>query len=411
MALQEFVRGWRSVAGSVIGIAIGVSSLYFYSLGIFIKPIAEEFGLGRGAASLGAFMGTASAAIMAIPVGRLVDRLGSLRVAIPSLVLLALCLVALGALTRDLTSFLVLTTILSLLTAGSTPLPYTRMVVSGFGVNRGLALGIILAGSGIGAMLVPLLLAPFVAQHGWRAGYYSMATVILFLLPAVWWLLLSTERVKPMKPSESAIPLAELIRSVTFRLLAAAFFLASMAILGTVVQFVPMLMDWGLPPGKAGATAGLIGMTAIGSRLLIGALLDRAPPLIVTASVFVCMAGGLVALAYGGVPIAAFAAVAIGLGIGAEADLIAFLVSRYFTARVYGQTYGALYTVFLIGGAIGPAISGYLQQASGDYRQSLYGAAALLIVAAFFTLLLRRVAIPNGSVRAAVLAAPLPRPE
>ena len=41
-AVGEFVRGWRNVAGGLIGIAIGVSSLYFYSLGIFIKPIASR---------------------------------------------------------------------------------------------------------------------------------------------------------------------------------------------------------------------------------------------------------------------------------------------------------------------------------------------------------------------------------
>ena len=403
-AVQEFARGWRSVAGSLIGIAIGVSSLYFYSLGIFIKPIAAEFGWGRGAASLGALVGTAGAAIVAIPVGRLVDRIGSLRVAVPSLVLLALSFVALGGLTRDLTSFLVLTAILSLLTAGSTPLPYTRLVVAGFHTSRGLALGVILAGTGIGALVVPILLAPFVARHGWRAGYYALAGVIAVLLPVVWWLILSAKRFEPTELRRPAIPLTELTGSVAFRLLAAAFFLASMAILGTVVHFVPMLMDWGLPPFKAGATAGLIGATAIGGRLLVGALLDRAPPLLVTTGVFLMVAGGLIALAYGGAPIAGIAAMAIGLGIGAEVDLIAFLVGRYFAPRLYGQTYGALYAVFLIGGAIGPGISGYLQQASGDYRWSLYCAAGLLGFAAVFTLLLTRIAPPVDSARDASLA-------
>ena len=121
--LSELARGWRLVAGSLLGISTGVSSLYFYSLGIFLKPLAEEFGWGRGAASLGALVGTAGAALTAIPVGRVVDRWGSLRVAVGSLLLLALGFVCLGAFTSGLVSFLLITGVLSLFTSGSSPLP------------------------------------------------------------------------------------------------------------------------------------------------------------------------------------------------------------------------------------------------------------------------------------------------
>jgi len=53
-ARSELKRGWRVLAGSFLGIGAGVTSLYFYSLGVFIKPLAASFGWGRGEASLGA---------------------------------------------------------------------------------------------------------------------------------------------------------------------------------------------------------------------------------------------------------------------------------------------------------------------------------------------------------------------
>ena len=84
----EFARGWRVVAGSLIGIGAGVSSLYFYSLGLFIKPLAANYGWTRGQASLGALVGTACAAFASPLVGRLADRYGSLKVALASLALL-----------------------------------------------------------------------------------------------------------------------------------------------------------------------------------------------------------------------------------------------------------------------------------------------------------------------------------
>src|SRR6266478_475082 len=297
-AASEFTSGWRIVAGSLLGISLGVSSLYFYSLGIFMKPMAAEFGWGRGAASLGAFVGTAGAALTAIPIGRLVDRVGSVRVAIGSLLVLALCLVALGALTSNLATFLAITALLSLLSAGSTPLPYTRLIVGAFRQHRGMALSLTLAGTGVGALGIPVLLTPYVSHHGWRSGYFGLAAVIVILVPLTAWLISSAkEGGVARRPATSHLRLA---RSESFRMLALIFFLVSMAILGGVVHFVPMLTDWGLSPEEAGGVAGLIGVTTIGGRLLTGALLDRVPALAVTRAVFLIVACGFVILVFGG---------------------------------------------------------------------------------------------------------------
>lgn len=390
---SEFAVGWPLIAASFIGIAIGISSLYFYSLGIFIKPMAAEFGWGRGAASLGALVGTAGAAIMSIPIGRLVDRIGSVRVAICSLIMLAAGFIAIGALTHDLTSFLILTGIVSLTTAGSSPLPFSRLIVAAFSRNRGFALGITLAGTGIGAILVPRLLSPFVAVYGWRAGYFVLAGIIAALTPLVWLLLRNAH--DDRRAVSAALPLVRYLSDPAFRVFAPMFMLAATAVLGTVVQFVPMISDWGLSPGAAGAMAALIGVAAIGGRLTTGWLLDRFATHTVNAAVFGIAAAGLGLLAWGGLPFVVPGALIVGLAVGAEVDLIAFLVGRYFPRHVYGAMYGAVYTAFLIGGAIGPALSGYLQQASGSYRLSLFAASALLAAAAMTAGLIARL-VPVG---------------
>ncbi len=377
---SEFAEGWPVLAASFIGIAIGVSSLYFYSLGIFLKPMAAEFGWGRGTGSLGALVGTAGAALMSIPMGRLVDRIGSARVAIGSLVLLALGFAAIGLLASGLVSFLILTAIVSLLTAGSSPLPFSRLVVTAFHRHRGIALGLTLAGTGVGAILVPRLLAPYVAVHGWRNGYFALAGVVAVMLPVLWLFLRHAE--DPHRNAEPAVSLRQVMADPAYRLLALIFLLAATAVLGTVVQFVPMLSDWGLAPAEAGAIASMIGVAAIGGRLLTGWMLDRFSPQGVNAGLFALAACGLGLLAVGGIAVAVPGALITGLAVGGEVDLIAFLVGRFFKRAVYGAMYGAVYTAFLIGGAIGPALSGYLQEATGSYRASLLVAAALLALAA-----------------------------
>jgi MFS family permease len=389
-ARGEFARGWPVLAAAFLGIAAGVSSLYFYSLGIFIKPMAAEFGWSRGAASLGALVGTAGAALAAIPTGRLVDRLGAKRVGLGSVVLLAIGFAVVGWATAGLASFLLLSFVVSLVTAGSSPLSFTRLVVAAFARARGLALGLTLAGTGLGGILIPALLTPFVAEHGWRAGFLALAVVAGLAVPI---LALLLARCGPeMRTARAAeVPMAVLARLPAFALLATTFFLAATAVLGTVVQFVPMLTDRGLDPGAAGRLAALIGVAAIGGRLAAGFLLDRIAAPLVTVLLFLLTAAGLTILALGGIGLAALGALVTGLAVGAEVDLIAFLVARHFPPAAYGKAYGAIYACFLMGGAIGPALSGALKDATGNYVASLLCAAALLTVSALTAARLRHV--------------------
>jgi cyanate permease len=294
----------------------------------------------------------------------------------------------------DLKSFLLISALLSLTTAGSSPLSFTRLVVASFDCHRGLALGTVLAGTGAGAVLVPRLLTPFVAQHGWRAGYFGSGRDCSGLVSTT---RLASNALKCLRRSKhlNAIPLRDLVANPIARLLGCMFFLAAVAILGTVVQFVPMLTDWGMTPARAGATASLIGIAAIGGRLITGALLDRFPPNRVTMGLLLTAALGLGVLGIGGVARAVFGAAVLGFSVGAEANLIAFLVGRYFERAVYSQVYGAIYAAFLVGGSIGPVLSGYLQDLSGDYRLSLVVMAGLLALSALMTTRMPRIPAPG----------------
>lgn len=375
----EFARGWPILAGSIIGIGAGISSLYFYSLGIFIKPLADAFGWSRATASLGALVGTFAAAAAMPLVGRLADRIGSLRLAIGSLLLLTLGFIAHAFLVAGLTSFLFLTAAINACAAGSSPLPYTRLTAAAFHRHRGLALGIILGGTGLGAMLIPALLTPYIASHGWRSGYLALALASAVAIFAIIPFLARAQEPATGKPAPVA--LRRLVATKGFVPLGLLFFLAAAAILGTVVHFVPMLTDLGLSPVRAGGIAGLIGVAAIIGRLVIGWLIDRLSPNLVTGGVFVLAAVGLVTFASGGVALAVPGALITGLVIGAEVDLLAFHTARYFPRHAFGQANGLLYALFLIGGGIGPVLSGLLYDLTGGYHAFPLTAAGLLSVA------------------------------
>ncbi len=386
--MNEFKRGFATLLGSFIGIAAGVSSTYFYSLGIFLKPVGADFGWTRGEASLGPLVGTLAAAIAAPLTGRAIDRLGPVFMALASMLVLAAGFAMLGSVTGGLGSFLLIIAIMSLLNVGSSPMSYSRLLVADFTRHRGMALGIALTGTGVGAALLPAFLVPYIAAHGWRAGYHELALgVLAACIPLT--LLFSRRLRKPVvEPRASDVVTAQPAawRDPLFRLLATIFFLAAVAVLGTVVHFVALLMDAGFPADRAGRVAGVIGLAVIGGRVIAGLLLDRVPAQWVTAGLFFGSAAGMVWLAIGGPSAALPGALAVGLGVGAEVDLIAYLVSRHFPSTRYGTFYGGVYGAFLVGGAAGPALTGALFDVSGSYAVPLAVSAVLLCGASLLAL-------------------------
>lgn len=394
--MTEFRRGWPLLAGCFIGISAGVSSIYFYSLGVFLKPVSEAFGWTHGQASLGPLAGTLGAAIASIPTGRLVDRVGPRRMAIVSMMLLALGFAALSLLTQSLGSFLLITALLSFLTVGCTPISYTRLIVGQFEKQRGLALGLTLAATGVGAMITPPLLGPFIAAHGWRAAYLLLGAIVLVCTIPVTLLIGYPERVAKPSAEEKPPRFSDFALSRPFLLLSLIFFLGATGVLGAVVQFPAMLSDFGVPLGLVGKLTGLIGLAVIVGRTLCGFLLDRVPAQIVTAIFFSVSAVGLIALAIGRAAAAPAGALALGMSVGAEADLLAFLVARLFPKRSYGSVYGAVYTFFLAGRALGPVLVGFGYDFTGGYSQPLLLLGTLVLAAGILALMIPRAALADA---------------
>jgi MFS family permease len=153
-----------------------------------------------------------------------------------------------------------------------------------------------------------------------------------------------------------------------------------------------MLTDGGLDPIAAGRVAGEIGLAVIASRLLVGFLLDRTfAPRIAIAICIIAAAGCAIFIAKG-TAAASLTAIALGLAMGAELDLMGFLVARYFGLAEFGRIYGWLYGAFIFASGLGPLWVGALRDSSGNYRLSLALSAAGLIASCAVFLMLPRYA-------------------
>jgi MFS family permease len=173
-----------------------------------------------------------------------------------------------------------------------------------------------------------------------------------------------------------------------FWTIAAGLFLASVGCTAVIAHLVPMLTDRGVAPGTAAWVAATLGLSVVAGRLLAGSCLDRFATGTVCAAVMASAAlGCLLMLSFDGqhlgIPLAV--AVLVGIAVGSEVDLVAYLAAKYFGLAAYGKIYGVLFGVFALGAGSAPALAGFMFDASGNYQRALtvlalafVGSAALL---------------------------------
>ncbi len=174
---------------------------------------------------------------------------------------------------------------------------------------------------------------------------------------------------------------AEAIRTWRYWSLAMAFFLATTTINGSLVHVVPLLTDRGVPIGTAVATMAGAGLALIVGRVAAGYVMDRVfAPYVALAF----LVGPMIGLAILGWDLQFVSplvgTVMLGLGIGAEVDLLSFLITRYFGVRAFGALHGLMFSGVVLGNAAGAAALGWSFQLLGSYRPAFAVFEVLLVV-------------------------------
>jgi MFS family permease len=384
----------RSLTGAVIGSITGISALLLYTNGQFVAGLTSEFGLTRVQFGLGVLLVTMAIAAANPLVGWAVDRFGAKWPSVLGLLLLSAGFASLGAFVVSVNTYFLVQTLLGFAAAASGPIAYTKIIGASFTARRGVALGITMTGIGLSGWLVPPVLARIIEADGWRGGYFALAVVPLvgalataLVLPRAW---------PTIQPAAGATPApaqpATWLRSRVFWILAGAFAAMSLSFAGLLPHFVPMLGDNGLDPVTAGTVAGRIGLAVIASRLIVGFLLDKLFAPHVAIAICLIAAAGSAAFLFGGVAAASLMAVAMGLALGAELDLMGFLVARYFGLAQFGRIYGWLYGAFVFASGLGPLWVGAVHDTTGSYTAALTVSAAGLVASCAVFLMLPRYA-------------------
>jgi MFS family permease len=384
----RFVNPWWVVGGAVVGLFVCNGPVLSFTFGVFLKPIMADTGWHRSSVSFALSVGGIFSALAVPVLGRMMDRWSIRRVALPGIVLYSLCVALVGLSPASFWGFTLLFALAETTSAIQTPLGYAKAIAAWFDRRRGLALGIAMSGIGLGGFVIPQLANLLIERVGWRGAYAALGLltlVIAFPAVALW--------IREPRPGEGEQRAAAAITQQPglttreaaglsrFWILGAAFFLVAVAINGTVAHVVPLLTDRGLAAASATEILGAFGLATLAGRLLAGFLVDRIyAPHVATVFFLAPIAGfAFLASATGSLP--AIGVVLMGLGLGTEIDLIAFLISRYFGQRAFGELYGYFFMTFGLGSSLGRFLGGFVFDMAGSYNPALIGAAVTLFVA------------------------------
>lgn len=375
---SEWRRGWTVMLASMFGVSL--QTIHIYSTGLFFQPIEREFGWNRGEIAGALAIPSVIAFLLTPTFARLIDRFGARKIALPGILLYCFAVAILSFTTSSITSWWLLWTFFGLSLAVLSPAVWSTGVASWFDKNRAVALAITFCGTGIGAMVVPILTNRLINAFGWRGGFIGLAIVglcvalplaILFFFDArhdAGHFNRGTDKAAAVA-NQPGMSVRAGLRSRYFFRLGWAAFAGTAAIVGMVVHLVPMLNTYGMERTTAAWLAGLVGIPSIIGRLSIGYLLDRfSGPIVGACSISLpILSVALLLLFPGSIPAAVVAILILGLSIGGEYDAVIYLSTRYFGLRNFGGLFGYIAALITLGLGVGPAIGGYLFDYYGSY--------------------------------------------
>jgi predicted MFS family arabinose efflux permease len=319
--------------------------------------------------------------------GRLIDRFGPRRVILLSSLLAGLAFLSANLCPGKIWQLYLFYAACGVASCGVAPVSYCNVISHWFDRHRGTALGLIMAGMGTGAVVMPAATHSVLARFGWRAAFgCSGAVILLVVLPILALFLKEKPEQMGLEPdggsdgfapsktpdSDSGMSFGEAVRTPTLWLLLCAFVLVTCSVSGCTAHIAAILADHGLSARIAAFATSIFGGGLLVGRAGSGFLLDRffAPRL--AAIIFAFAAVGMGLLRIADAQGAAFAAAfAVGLGLGAEIDIMAFLASRYFGLRSFGAISGFLFSGFGLAGGSGAYLMGAGFDRTGSYALPL----------------------------------------
>jgi predicted MFS family arabinose efflux permease len=386
MNRSEWRHGWANLAAATIAQAVAV--IHFYSLGMFFEPIQQDFGWSRTLITSGLTVASVVAVIGAPFAGMLIDRVGPRRVAVVGIAFYCTAVAGFSLMTPSIPVYFGLWICLALAALSVKTTVWIAAIIRSFVQHRGIAIAIVLSGTGVGAIVIPALSRLFIDEFGWRGAYLGLgATGFLIAAPLIF-LFFGKGRDAPVPDGGAALetpsePLLKQILSRRFLQLVGIAMLCSLSLVGISVHLIPIVAERGMDRVEAAQIAGLMGAAALLGRLATGTMLDRWSARVVgTIVIGIGVIGVLMLLTAPSSLFIWIAAICLGVSLGAELDIVTFLAARLFARHYFATLFGVIVGVLTLCTGVGPLAAARVFDTTGSYDLWLGSGIVSLMVAA-----------------------------
>jgi sugar phosphate permease len=408
---KKLFHGWWMVLVITVMFLTGNAA----PLAIVLKQLMNQFQTGRGEVSLCQSISMIAMGITGIFVGKMLHRYqprtfllwGSIVGGVSSLLL---------AFTSSIWIFYVISLFAGIAGGFSNAISMFTLLSKWFVRKWGQALGVAMAGGGIGSIVIQPLVGIIAQNYGWRAPYLFAGLIVLVLnVPLVLFVLKDNPesmgllpdgdepdkiagptKSKPAVQTAAAPPpagttgLASFLKSPALWFVGICFALISIGSSAVTTHEVSFITDMNVSATTAawvrGITLGIGSISAIAS----GWLADRFISRYVSILFFLIAMVGMIVLVQADTMSKVWLfAVIYGVGIGASGTLLPIVTRDIFGADNFSVLFGFVVVLFSLGNAVGTPLAGFMFDATGSYQSVfsiitvLYAAAVIWIYFAF----------------------------
>nr|WP_243177500.1 MFS transporter [Clostridium hominis] len=374
-------------------------AVIFLSHSIFLRPVTEALGFSATQFSLVFTIVAVSTAAVSPFMGKIIRKYDIKYVMALCGAIVSISFGVLG-IAKELWQFYLLSVVIGVFATGITQIPISYIITNWFpSEKKGVATGIAFAGGNLGAFCTILVISNLMPKIGYEKCYFILGSVMFVVTIAISLFVIkgkpsdigqlpygtkeTTINVKINKDEEevTGYTLAEAKASPVFWIYIVAIVLLGLVFAGVQMHIPSYMQSVGYSLQFASMITSLVSIMGILSNVLIGMLLEKAGIKKGMLIIGVFMTLSVVCLLFGKtVAFAILFAVIFGAFIAIASMGPSYLTSEIFGKKEYGTILGIVIMFFQLGGAIGPTLSGFIYDSTGEYTITWVIFIVLLIV-------------------------------
>lgn len=381
-----------AILGTVV--LICTNGLTFSGITVFDEAILNEFGWTKSELKFRDFVNLVCAAVIMPFVGIIIDRYGVKRTMVIGLLMIA-GLYYTYAYIQAAWQMYAIHFGFAIAVSGAGTLAVIIMVSQRVKERRGMAIGIALAGTSAGGIIIPPIGTRLLEAYGWRTSFQIEAMIPLIVMVIILLFLTSmkynTASAKEQDTGLNELKFKEAIHTPVFWAICFAGVFCFYSIMGIIGNLFLYLRELGFSVTAASNAFSLFFLIILSAKLASGWVTDYINQYVLFKIQLSLMLIGTIGVAMNTAAFVWPSLIAIGLGWGGLYTLFNYIIITTFGVKSAGKIGGVISTFESIGAGLGVWLTGLISDRTGSYSMSFWLVVVLLLIALAISFLIKPV--------------------